>query len=132
MFESISIIYQAASVFKNIFEYIDINLSTFFTNMQKQKTNTLSNIEQLINNFKKSENFFNNCGFIQYSSVEAGKGEFGVTLLTNIYNKIQRVHLRSPAYNHLQMLARLGQGHMLADIVTLIGSLDIVFGEVDR
>ena len=65
-------------------------------------------------------------------SVESPKGEFGVTLLANNTNKPYKCKIRSPAYHHLQVLPILAKGHFLADLVTLIGTVDIVFGEIDR
>jgi NADH:ubiquinone oxidoreductase subunit D len=67
-----------------------------------------------------------------YSAVESPKGEFGVFLISNNSNKPYRCKIKSPAYTHIQFLNYLCQNIMLADLVTLIGTLDIVFGEVDR
>lgn len=67
-----------------------------------------------------------------YTPVESPKGEFGVYLITDDSNKPFRCKIRSPAYHHLQMLPHLMQGLKLADLVTLIGTIDIVFGEIDR
>lgn len=67
-----------------------------------------------------------------YTAVESPKGEFGVYLLADSTNKPSRCKIRSPAYHHLQLLPHLIQGLKLADLVTLIGTVDIVFGEIDR
>ncbi|NBB69487.1 MAG: NADH-quinone oxidoreductase subunit D [Alphaproteobacteria bacterium] len=67
-----------------------------------------------------------------YAAVESGKGEFGVYLVSDGTNRPYRCKIRSPGYVHLQALDYMGQGHQLADIVAIIGSLDVVFGEVDR
>ncbi|MDX6748395.1 NADH-quinone oxidoreductase subunit D [Geminicoccaceae bacterium 1502E] len=67
-----------------------------------------------------------------YAAVESGKGEFGVYLVSDGTNKPYRCKIRSPGYVHLQALDFMGKGHQLADIVAIIGSLDIVFGEIDR
>jgi len=64
--------------------------------------------------------------------VESGKGEFAVYLVSDGTNRPYRCKIRSPGYVHLQALDFMGKGHQLADIVALIGSLDIVFGEIDR
>jgi NADH dehydrogenase (ubiquinone) Fe-S protein 2 len=66
-----------------------------------------------------------------YTSIEAPKGEFGVMLVTNNTNKPYRCKIRAPGFFHLQG-SKLFVGEMLADIITIIGTLDIVFGEVDR
>jgi NADH-quinone oxidoreductase subunit D len=64
--------------------------------------------------------------------VEAPKGEFGVYLVADGSNKPYRCKIRAPGYAHLQAIEVLSKGHMLADAVSVIGSLDIVFGEIDR
>jgi NADH-quinone oxidoreductase subunit D len=67
-----------------------------------------------------------------YAAVESGKGEFGVYLVSNGTNKPYRCKIRSPGYVHLQALDEMSKGHMLADVVAIIGSMDVVFGEIDR
>ena len=67
-----------------------------------------------------------------YTAVEAPKGEFGVYLVSDGTNRPYRCKIRAPSFAFLQGLDHLSKGHMLADIVASIGSLDIVFGEVDR
>jgi len=67
-----------------------------------------------------------------YSATEAPKGEFGVYLVSNGTNKPYRCKIKAPGFAHLQALDMMSKGHMLADVVTIIGTQDIVFGEVDR
>jgi NADH dehydrogenase (ubiquinone) Fe-S protein 2 len=67
-----------------------------------------------------------------YSSVEAPKGEFGVFLAANDTNKPYRCHIKAPGFVHLQGLDIISRNHMISDVVTIIGTQDIVFGEVDR
>jgi len=67
-----------------------------------------------------------------YAAVEAPKGEFGCYLVSDGANKPFRVHLRAPGFAHLSSIDEMTRGHMLADVVAVIGSLDIVFGEIDR
>src|ERR1700761_1378013 len=67
-----------------------------------------------------------------YFAVEAPKGEFGVFLISDGANKPYRVHCRAPGFVHLAALGEMVQGHMLADVVAVIGTQDIVFGEIDR
>jgi len=89
-------------------------------------------MEQLINHFKYwSEGFAIKTGWT-YRAVESPKGEFGVALLSDGTNIPYRCKVRSPAYHHLQVLPKIGKGHFLADLVTLMGTIDIVFGEIDR
>jgi NADH:ubiquinone oxidoreductase subunit D len=64
--------------------------------------------------------------------VESPKGEFGVSLIANNTNIPYKCKVRSPAYHHLQVLPKIAKGHFLADLVTLMGTIDIVFGEIDR
>ena len=68
-----------------------------------------------------------NCNYI-----ESPKGEFGVILLSNNTNKPLKCKIRSPSYFNLQFLPKLSKGHYLADLAALIGTIDIVFGEIDR
>ena len=67
-----------------------------------------------------------------YTAVEAPKGEFGVYLVSDGANKPYRVKIRAPGFAHLAAMDEMSKGHMLSDVVTIIGSQDIVFGEVDR
>ncbi|MEO8308884.1 MAG: NADH-quinone oxidoreductase subunit D [Pseudomonadota bacterium] len=67
-----------------------------------------------------------------YAAVEAPKGEFGVYLVSDGANKPYRLHCRAPGFAHLSALGEMVEGHMLADVVAVIGTQDIVFGEVDR
>ncbi len=67
-----------------------------------------------------------------YAAVEAPKGEFGVYLVSDGGNKPYRCKIRAPGFAHLQALEFMSKGHMLADTVAIIGTLDIVFGEIDR
>lgn len=89
-------------------------------------------MEKLIEHFKHySEGVVVPKG-ITYAAVEAPKGEFGVSLISDNSVNPFRCKIKSPSYTHLQMLSFLLRGHYFADAVTLIGSQDIVFGEVDR
>jgi NADH:ubiquinone oxidoreductase subunit D len=67
-----------------------------------------------------------------YVPVEAPKGEFGVYLVSNGTHRPYRCKIRAPGFAHLQGIDFMARGHMLADVVTMIGTQDIVFGEVDR
>jgi NADH dehydrogenase (ubiquinone) Fe-S protein 2 len=67
-----------------------------------------------------------------YTATEAPKGEFGVYLLSNNTDKPFRCKIKAPGFGHLQALNHMSKGHMIADVVTIIGTQDIVFGEVDR
>ncbi len=89
-------------------------------------------MEALIHHFKLyTEGYHVPAGEV-YSAVEAPKGEFGVYLVADGSNKPYRCKIRAPGFAHLHALDYLGRGHMLADVSAILGSLDIVFGEVDR
>jgi NADH-quinone oxidoreductase subunit D len=89
-------------------------------------------MEALINHFKLyTEGFHVPAGEV-YAAVEAPKGEFGVYLVADGSNKPYRCKIRAPGFPHLQAMDVMNRGHMLADVSAIIGSLDIVFGEIDR
>lgn len=67
-----------------------------------------------------------------FAVVESPKGEFGVTLISDNSNHPYKCKIKSPAYYHLQILPSLAVGTLIADLVALIGTIDIVFGEIDR
>jgi NADH-quinone oxidoreductase subunit D len=89
-------------------------------------------MEALINHFKLYSEGFSVPKKEIYSGVESPKGEFGVYLVSDGTNKPYRCKIRSPGLSHLQGLDFLAKNQLLADVVTIIGSLDVVFGEVDR
>jgi NADH dehydrogenase (ubiquinone) Fe-S protein 2 len=91
-----------------------------------------SSMESLIHHFKLHTEGFVVPACETYTSVEAPKGEFGVFLLSDGSNTPYRCKIRAPGFVHLQSLDAMTKNHMLADVVTIIGSQDIVFGEVDR
>ena len=89
-------------------------------------------MESLINHFKLFTEGYHVPSGEAYTAVEAPKGEFGVYLISNGTNKPYRCKIRAPGFPLLQATEFLSKGHMLADLVAIIGSLDIVFGEIDR
>ncbi|KAJ7237923.1 hypothetical protein O6H91_Y444100 [Diphasiastrum complanatum] len=89
-------------------------------------------MESLIHHFKLYTEGFSVPPGATYTSVEAPKGEFGVYLVSNGSNRPYRCKIRAPGFAHLQGLDFMSKHHMLADVVTIIGTQDIVFGEVDR
>jgi NADH-quinone oxidoreductase subunit D len=91
-----------------------------------------SSMEALIHHFKLyTEGFHVPAGEV-YAAVEAPKGEFGVYLIADGTNRPYRMKIRAPGFPHLQAMDHLCRGHMLADVSAILGSLDIVFGEIDR
>jgi NADH dehydrogenase I D subunit len=89
-------------------------------------------MESLIHHFKFYTNGINIPASETYTGTEAPKGEFGVYLVSNNSNKPYRCKIKAPGFAHLQGLDMMARGHMIADVVTIIGTQDIVFGEVDR
>jgi NADH:ubiquinone oxidoreductase subunit D len=148
MFESVNIVSQVLANLTNssnflshnstLFENRKINFFSFFDFLYSQKFKKLNfnskynSMESLINHFKHySEGVKVPKGF-NYSAVEAPKGEFGVALISDGTSNPYRCKIRTPAYHHMQVMPRLVQGHFFADLVTVLGSQDIVFGDVDR
>lgn len=94
--------------------------------------NLYNKMEFIINHFKFwSTNVYLKKNF-SYSAVESPKGELGITLISNNSKKPFKCKLRSPGFFHLQYLQKIANGMNLADLITLIGSIDIVFGEIDK
>lgn len=91
-----------------------------------------NSMESLIHHFKIYTEGFNILSNETYTSSEAPKGEFGIFLISNNTNRPFRCKIKSPGFNHLQSLNFMSQNHLIADVVTIIGTQDIVFGEVDR
>lgn len=89
-------------------------------------------MEALIHHFKLYTEGYHVPAGETYTAVEAPKGEFGVYLVTDGTNKPYRCKIRAPGFAHLQAMDLLSKGHMLADVPAIIGSLDVVFGEIDR
>jgi NADH-quinone oxidoreductase subunit D len=89
-------------------------------------------MEALIHHFKLYTEGYHVPAGEAYAAVEAPKGEFGVYLVADGTNRPYRCKIRAPGYAHLQALDFLCRGHMLADVSAVIGSLDVVFGEIDR
>ncbi len=91
-----------------------------------------TSMEALIHHFKLyTEGFHVPAGEI-YASVEAPKGEFGVYLVADGSNKPYRAKIRAPGFLHLQAMDYICKGHQLADVAAIIGTMDVVFGEIDR
>ena len=89
-------------------------------------------MEALIHHFKLYTEGFHVPEGEVYASIEAPKGEFGVYLVSDGTNKPYRVKIRAPGYLHLQAMDHMASGHQLADVAAIIGTMDVVFGEIDR
>ena len=108
--------------------------STIWKNMYINSDNikTYTSMEDLINHFINWHSGLKISKNIELAYIEAPKGEYGVTLVSNNSTKPYKCKVKSPSYYNLQALPELSKGHYLADIAALIGTIDIVFGEVDR
>jgi len=91
-----------------------------------------TSMEALIHHFKLYTEGFHVPEGEVYAAVEAPKGEFGVYLVADGSNQPYRCKIRAPGYAHLQSLTHIAKGHQLADVAALVGTIDIVFGEIDR
>jgi NADH dehydrogenase (ubiquinone) Fe-S protein 2 len=127
MRQSLSIIYQCLSLIPSGLVKSDNHK---FVNPSRRDIK--EDMESVIHHFKFfSEGFVVNQNEI-YTAVEAPKGEFGVFLVSNNTNRPYRCKIKAPGFLHLQGVNFMSQGHLIADLVTIIGTQDIVFGEVDR
>ena len=91
-----------------------------------------TNMEELIHHFKLFTEGMHVPAGEAYAAVEAPKGEFGIYLVSDGANKPYRLKVRAPSFPHLAALDEMARGHMIADVVAIIGTQDIVFGEIDR
>jgi NADH-quinone oxidoreductase subunit D len=127
---------QANRIIKQCVEWLRKNPGPVITENHKfappKREAMKQNMEELIHHFKLfTEGFHVPAGEV-YSAVEHPKGEFGIYLVSDGANKPYRMKIRAPGYPHLAGLNEMSRGHMLADVVAIIGTQDIVFGEIDR
>ena len=142
MLESVYIVTQVITNFLKISNNgafgVHITPLNMFSEFTDSSRNTLdskgkaSSMEALIEHFKLYSEGLKVCSGVTYQSVEAPKGEFGVCLVSDGSIKPYRCKIRTPAFHHLQFMSLQMEGHFLADMITILGSQDIVFGEVDR
>ncbi len=111
----------------NILTYL--NKNAWSQNINK---NAYNSMENLIHHFKYWSEGISVPTGLTYQAVESPKGEFGVTLMSDGSSSPYKCKVRSPAYHHLQITPVVAKGHFLADLAALIGTVDIVFGEIDR
>lgn len=100
--------------------------------MPPRRTDMKESMEALIHHFKLFTEGYCLPAGEAYAAVEHPKGEFGVYLVSDGANKPYRLKIRAPGFAHLAALDEMSRGHMIADVVTIIGTQDIVFGEIDR
>ena len=127
---------QANRIIKQCVEWLKKNPGPVITDNHKvappSRVNMKSNMEELIHHFKLFSEGMHVPEGEAYAAVEHPKGEFGIYLISDGANKPYRMKIRPPGFVHLSTLDELAKGHMLADAVAIIGTLDIVFGEIDR
>lgn len=143
MLESVYIIYQLLPNFlstnntgltdTSTFDFLKFQINIGDELYSNANFNTkMNSMETLIEHFKYySEGIKVSAGAV-YEAVEAPKGEFGVVIISDGSTKPYRCKIRTPAYHHLQLMSFIMEGHYFADMITILGSQDIVFGEVDR
>ena len=108
------------------------DIANLFDENKPSKNEIKLSMEALIHHFKLYTEGFHVPEGEVYASVEAPKGEFGVYLVSDGTNKPYRVKIRAPGYLHLQAMDHMASGHQLADVAAIIGTMDVVFGEIDR
>ncbi len=127
---------QSNRIIKQCIDWLRVNPGPVITDNHKvaspSRASMKANMEELIHHFKLcSEGIHVPEGQV-YSAVEHPKGEFGIYAVSDGANKPYRLKIRSPGYVHLSSMDELTRGYMIADVVTMVGTIDIVFGEIDR
>lgn len=127
---------QSNRIIKQCIDWLRANPGPVITDNHKvappPRARMKSNMEELIHHFKLASEGIHVPEGQVYSAVEHPKGEFGVFVISDGANKPYRLKIRSPGYVHLSSMDELTRGHMIADVVTMVGTIDIVFGEIDR
>ena len=127
---------QSNRIVKQCVDWLRVNPGPVITDNHKvappSRESMKSNMEELIHHFKLFTEGFAVPEGEAYATIEHPKGEFGIYMISDGANKPYRLKIRPPAFVHLAALGEMGRGHMIGDAVAIIGSLDIVFGEVDR
>jgi NADH-quinone oxidoreductase subunit D len=127
---------QSNRIIKQCVEWLRSNQGPVMSENHKvtppKRVDMKSNMEELIHHFKLFTEGMHVPEGESYAAVEHPKGEFGIYLVADGANKPYRLKIRAPGFAHLQGLDEMSRGHMLADVVTIIGTQDIVFGEIDR
>ena len=127
---------QSNEIIKQCIAWLRSNPGPVLTEDHKiappRRSEMKGDMESLIHHFKLFTEGFCLPEGESYAAVEAPKGEFGAYLISDGANKPYRLKIRAPGFYHLAALNEMAQGHMLSDVVAIIGTQDIVFGEVDR
>jgi NADH-quinone oxidoreductase subunit D len=127
---------ESNRIIRQCIEWLRANPGPVITDDHKvappSRVDMKTNMEELIHHFKLFTEGFHVPEGEAYAAVEHPKGEFGIYLVSDGANKPYRMKIRAPGFAHLAALDEMARGHMIADAVTIIGSQDIVFGEIDR
>jgi NADH-quinone oxidoreductase subunit D len=127
---------QSNRIVKQCIEWLRANPGPVMIDNHKvtppSRVDMKSNMEELIHHFKLFTEGIHVPPGEAYAAVEAPKGEFGIYIVSDGANKPYRLKIRAPGFAHLAAMDEISRGHMIADAVAIIGTLDIVFGEVDR
>jgi NADH-quinone oxidoreductase subunit D len=127
---------QSNRIIKQCVDWLRVNAGPVMTADQTvappAREGMKTNMESLIHHFKLFTEGMRVPEGEAYSAVEHPKGEFGIYMVSDGANKPYRLKIRAPGFAHLQALDEMSRGHMIADAVTIIGTQDIVFGEIDR
>jgi len=127
---------QSNRIIKQCIDWLRKNPGPVITENHKvappARENMKTNMEELIHHFKLFTEGIHVPPGEAYAAVEHPKGEFGIYFVSDGANKPYRMKIRAPGFVHLSGLDEMSRGHMIADVVTIIGSQDIVFGEIDR
>ncbi len=127
---------QSNRIVRQCVDWLRVNAGPVITDNHKvappSRVAMKGDMEQLIHHFKLYTEGMHVPAGEAYAAIEHPKGEFGVYLISDGANKPYRMKLRSPGFAHLSAMSELSKGHMLADAVAIIGTLDIVFGDIDR
>jgi len=127
---------QSNRIIKQCVDWLRVNPGPVITENHKvappDRESMKANMEELIHHFKLFTEGFRVPEGEAYAAVEHPKGEFGIYIVSDGANKPYRLKIRPPGFPHLAALDEMGRGHMIADAVAIIGTMDIVFGEIDR
>jgi NADH-quinone oxidoreductase subunit D len=127
---------QSNRIIKQCVDWLRVNPGPVITDNHKvaapSREGMKSNMEELIHHFKLFTEGFHVPEGEAYAAVEHPKGEFGIYLVSDGANKPYRLKIRAPGFVHLAAMDEMARGHMIADTVAVIGTMDIVFGEIDR
>jgi len=127
---------QSNRIIQQCIDWLRVNPGPVITSNHKvaapDRESMKTNMEELIHHFKLFTEGFHVPEGEAYAAVEHPKGEFGIYIVSDGANKPYRLKIRPPGFAHLAAMDEMARGHMIADAVAIIGTMDIVFGEIDR